>query len=348
MYHQKYIKYKTKYENLKRNLKGNLRGGDTSSSTSSSFHMNGGGFTRFMPVVPSPFRGNMPDSKSKPLLVKTEELADVTNVGDLKKFIYSKTASHSQIVGINTLGSRGVYLKNDEPLSFENGKLMYKGKPAMGIMYEKFDHEQKKCSVPEMMNMTKQQSMGCPNRKLLDGSCSHPSFWESQSDGCNIDWWGEFIGKLYESYSEEGVEKPLGIEFVLGPLEKSISPIYSSHPLGNKEPRKILKIYMNPYFRRDEVYDIKGNVIILKRGFPLSAVGESNKKCLGFMVDLNKIAPVHITNKICGACFSSFFTLLHGKQITYSVSPEQGLNENDTREWTRRGTSVKNCFTVSK
>jgi hypothetical protein len=97
-----------------------------------------------------------------------------------------------------------------------------------------------------------------------------------------------------------------------------------------------------------ESVNLDTKIIYIARGFPLSSISSTDKACIEHISRLSQLAPVHITNRICGSCFSSFYTLVHEYGFTYTVDPEQKITEDDRKIVNKSGMSISNCFSEKK
>lgn len=327
----KYLKYKTKYQNLKTTLLQLGSGNDIAiiiagDKTSVGYLING-----------------------QHHRVGFDTLKGAETVGQLKELIKKVIGSSLNILNFNSALKSNIPISNNDTIRAENNKLIYNNKSFNSILVQKTDVDEleKFCAIDDMMNMTQDRGKACPNKHIVQGSCSHPSFWESQSDyesKPNVLYWKEFVERILNYYNQVGVEpKPEGVEFILG----ATTNMSSTHPLKNSENgSNILKIYMNPFYKpENENENLDTKIIYIAKGFPLSGISNTDKLCIGLISRLSSLGPVHITNRICGSCFSSFYSLVHKYKFSYTVNPEQKISENDKQAINKKGHSISNCFT---
>lgn len=83
----------------------------------------------------------------------------------------------------------------------------------------------------------------------------------------------------------------------------------------------------------ENIFDENKNVFYLKGYFPLHYNSDKKKKFLDYLIffhNNNDNIHLFISNKMCGSCFPSlWYLIVKCKNISYSVCPEQTIDEKD-------------------
>lgn len=210
------------------------------------------------------------------------------------------------------------------------------GKSNVNFEIKDFFNSKKECTIDELMTLP-DYAEKCYNLNKVKGSCSHPSFQDSNRDLTLIskDFLLEILSLVERKLSDK---KNVYLDLVLGATEFKYSDfednknsvtvlINENHGINNNEILETMKKEENIIGKKYE-FDLQ---------FPLSFKYANSMSVLSEIIKLNSSGlDVRITNRICGTCFRSLWYLV-GKGIQYKVRPEQSLNDADT-------VAIRKCF----
>lgn len=186
------------------------------------------------------------------------------------------------------------------------------------------------CTPEELMTNLNYETE-CKNNTAVIGSCGVPSFDNDLTFQLEDD---TFINlqKIFNFCNEN--EQISNIHIVLGATKKFNSDFFTNE--------NSIILYFDPFNATytdiiDNLYNYPNSMSFKFRlPFPLNHLDEKSKIILNIIIEINKIKPIFITNRMCGTCHRSLYYLVQNN-VKYTVNPEQGLGIMDTEE-------IKNCF----
>jgi hypothetical protein len=312
-YNSKYLKYKLKYLNLKKLL-------------------GGGKLTNLIKGIVQMFKkpGSIPINILQQLFEKdSEELK--TNFNDYQELLAEITSDNNfkrKKITLKTLGMETTFEKYLEDINIE-------GKISDEILDFFKIKKIRICSVEELMTLENVVE-DCKNLTAVTGSCGDPSFLKTNTDISEEykDKWIELLTSIESKLNELKY-----IDFVIGATERNYSDF--------KSEKNNLTLCISPIATNEKfdvvITEIKSTDSLLDKNyriyflFPLSHNFPNSKIVLDKILDLNKKVRIRITNRMCGSCFRSLYYLVKNG-IEYSVSPEQGLDDNTDTP------AIRRCF----